>query len=382
MSEKVVRKHSFGAFILGFLLGFIFLFVAVAGVGFYAYKKVSINQIEKTTKIEIPVYDHLKNKPLEKVISLAVDLAKDKEDLTLNKIEETFGFVVSSTGNSIPLGVKRESSKFVYAYTPGELDETYLDISIFSSTKLSDLTSTAKDFVNNLSLVDLQKIGEFTLPDVPLINDVKTQPLMDALTEISNTLNFDNLTLRDLKTEFDIDLTSISYLNAFLDIPFNSDDDNNLVSAFNNASVSDFVGLTKLESESKIEYQYRLQKAGTIGVIAKFKITELESNINNLTLGDVMGLNRKIINEGNDYYLESDTAYNERLANAKLLGAETIRNAKLDSLQSAIESLNIPNQKLSQLKAWGLVDYDDADASIIENKTITEIINAYIDAHN
>ncbi len=380
--EVVFKKRGFGSFLLGFFLGFIFFIVAVAGVGFYAYKNVSVNNIEKITGVNVPIYDELKSKPLENVINLTIDLVKDNSALTLSKIEDTFGIVNSLTGNSIPVGIKNTSSGYVYVYSTSELDSTYLDISVFANTSISNLTNEAQSFIKNLSLVDIQKLATFDLPDIPVINNVKTKPLMDALKEISETLNFDTLTLRDLKTEFDVDLTNIDALKDFLDIPFNGEGTNNLEYALNNATIANFVGLTKLESETQQEYEFRLQESSILGILSKYKIVELSEKVNSLTLGNVMGLDKKIVRsgtEGNYSYSEETTQeYNNRIKDAKLLGA--LKDARIDNLSQAIDDLDIPHKSISQLEEWGLIDLSDltqADKERISSKTITEIINEY-----
>ena len=381
-NQVIVKKGGFGKFLLGFFLGFIFFFVAVAGVGFYAYKKVSIKNIENTIGISIPVYEELKTKPLEKVINLTIDLAKDRDSLTLSKVEDTFGIMSSLTGNTIPVGIKNTTSGFVYVYSADDLDETYLDISLFSNTKVSALFNEAKDFATNLSLSDLQKLATFTLPDIAIINNVKNLPLMEALEQINQSLNFETLTLRDLNTQFGIDLTGVDAIKDFLDIPFNGEGNNNLAYALNNAKIANFVGLSQQTDETDKAYEYRLQQAGIMGAIAKYKISELQTNVNNLTLGKVMGLERKYIRTGSEgsysYELETEADYNQRILDAKLLGA--LKDAKINNLQSEIENLHIRNQTLSQLEDWGLVDLSGLDAldrARISSKTISEIIEEY-----
>ena len=111
-------------------------------------------------------------------------------------------------------------------------------------------------------------------------------------------------------------------------------------------------------------------------------MSELQTNVNNLTLGKVMGLERKYIRTGTEgnyvYTLETEQEYNQRIKEAKLLGA--LKDAKITNLQTEIENLHIQNQTLSQLEDWGLVDLSNIDAqdkARISSKTISEIIEEY-----
>ena len=175
----------------------------------------------------------------------------------------------SLTGNTIPVGIKNTASGFQYVYSLSDIDDTYLNISVFSNTNVSNLIDEAKDFATNLSLSDLQKLATFELPDIPIINDVKNMPLMDALEQISQSLDFDTLTLRDLNTKFGIDLTEVDAIKDFLDVPFNGEGNNNLAYALNNATIENFVGLSQQADESNNAYEYRLQEAGIMGANIK-----------------------------------------------------------------------------------------------------------------
>lgn len=369
--QVIVKKRSFGAFLLGFLLGFIFVFVAVAGVGFYAYKKISVKNIESVAGINVPIYEELKTQPLEKLIKLTVDLAKDRSDLSLSKIEETFGFVESLTGKDIPVGIKNSGSGYTFVYSLEDLDSSYLDISVFSTTNVSNLVNEVKDFAQGLSLVDLQKLATFDLPDIPVINDVKNDPLMDAMQHISEKLNFNTLTLRDLKTEFGVDLTTVDALRDFLDVPFNGSGNNNLAYAINNATVANFVGLTKLETETNNEYEDRLQDAGIIGSIANFKINELETKIDDLTIGEILGLKQK--------HSETNEQFETRINNQKFI--YQLREAKINNLQQAIENLNLEEKTLIELEDFGLIKLTDNQRENLPNDvTLTQIIDAYVNS--
>ena len=244
---KVVKKGRFASFIFGFLFGIIFVIGAVVGVVFYAYKNLSLKNIEDTTGLNIPVNQEIKILSLENLIKTTSELVLDQNNLTLKSIEETFGIYSNLTGNNIPVALKKsdDGNQIVFIYNTSEIDENCLDISEFHTTPVSQLSSKLGTFIENISLQDLQKVANFTLPDIPLINKVKDKPLLQALNEISSSLDLANLTLTDLNTEFGIDLSSVTALKDFMNIPLNGDGNNNLAYALQNATIGNFTSLSQ-----------------------------------------------------------------------------------------------------------------------------------------
>ncbi len=362
---KIVRKGSFGSFIFGFLLGFIFFIVAIVGVGFYAYKNITLSTIEGAVGTNIPVNEEVKNKNLESLIKLTTDLVNDQNTLTLEKIENTFGIVENLTGNPIPVALKKDGDKIKYIYSTTEIDANCLDISHLKTTPVSELSNELSTLISEFSLEDLQKVVNITLPDIPLINNVKAKPLLEALNEISSKLDVSALTLTDLNTYFGIDLSSVTALKDFMNIPLNGDGNENLAYALQNATIGNFVGLSKQQGETEQQYQQRLKDAGILGLLAETKLTNLETKLNSLTVGELTGVQ------------ETDKS---------ILVA--LKNSTLQTLVADIEALDIPNQKISKLEEWGLVNLEDlwADASLTQTKkeaiasaTLQQIIDAYIE---
>ena len=363
---KVVKKGGFGSFLFGFLFGIIVVIGAVVGVGFYAYKNLTLSTVEGTIGTNIPVNEEVKNKSLESLIKLTVDLVTDQNTLTLEKIENSFGIVECVTGNTIPVAIKKDGNKLTYIYSSSEITSDCLDISHLKTTKISELGNEISTFINKLSLEDLQKVADFELPDIPLINDVKTQPLMQALNEISSKLDLANLTLSDLNTHFGIDLSSVNALKDFMDIPLNGAGNENLAYALTNATIGNFVGLSKQANETEEQYAERLDDAGILGLLANTKLNELQSKLNSLTIGEITKVK------------DSDKS---------ILVA--LKNSTLQTLNEDIKALDIPNKSLSQLENWGLVDLTDLwnDTSLtdtkkeeIANATLSDIIDAYINS--
>lgn len=362
---KVVRKGGFGSFIFGFLFGIVFVVGAVVGVGIYAYKNLTLSKIEGAVGANLPVNEEVKNKSIEGLIKLTADLISDQSTLTLEKIENNFGIVQSLTGNGIPVALKKDGDKVVCVYSNSEIDSNCLDISEFKTTPVNELSSKLTTFIGELSLSDLQKVATFELPDIPLINNVKTKPLMEALNEISSKLDVATLTLTDLNTYFGIDLTSVNALKDFMNIPLNGEGNENLAYALTNATIGNFVGLSKQANETDAAYQERLDNAGLLGLIATTKLNELQSKLNSLTIGEITKVQ------------DSDKT---------ILIA--LKNSTLSSINDDIKALDIPNKTLIQLEAWGLVDLNDlwSDTELTETKktqianvTLSQIIDAYIE---
>lgn len=103
--ERIVRKKGWakiGIFTLGILFGFLLTIGSIVGVGFWAYKNLTIRKIEKLTNNTFDIgNDSIKKITIEDVVSNISGITSDK-NYTIEKLEEDFGITVVGDGGFIP----------------------------------------------------------------------------------------------------------------------------------------------------------------------------------------------------------------------------------------------------------------------------------------
>ena len=135
--ERIVKKKGFakiGVFFLGILFGFIFTIGALVGTGFWAYKNLTLNKIEKLTNSKIDVgNDSIKKITLEDVVSNISGIANDK-NYTIEKMENDFGITIIGEGGFVS-------------------DEFYgLDLTPLKQSTFKNLKSGIEDIVGNANI--------------------------------------------------------------------------------------------------------------------------------------------------------------------------------------------------------------------------------------
>ena len=107
MSEikKVKRKKGFkpvGIFLFGVLFGFLFTLTAIIGTGFWVYKNLTLNKIEKITKNEIDIgNESIKNLTIEDVVKNISGVVQNLDTYTIEQIEDDFNIVIVGEGGFI-----------------------------------------------------------------------------------------------------------------------------------------------------------------------------------------------------------------------------------------------------------------------------------------
>ena len=96
--EKVKRKKGFkgvGIFFFGLFFGILFTLGSIAGVGFWAYKNLTLRKIEKITNQKIDIgNESIKNITIEDVVKNVSGIISDIDNYTLGKLEDDLGIVV------------------------------------------------------------------------------------------------------------------------------------------------------------------------------------------------------------------------------------------------------------------------------------------------
>ena len=89
------RKSGAGKFFLGTFIGFILCLALLAGIGTFAYFKVSVKWINDTFKTEIDLgNEELNGKTIKEFINSAVNLSQNVDTYTLNNLKSDFGIDV------------------------------------------------------------------------------------------------------------------------------------------------------------------------------------------------------------------------------------------------------------------------------------------------
>ena len=127
-------KSRVGAFFGGSFFGFILCLALIAGVGLFAYFKVSPAWINKTFKTEIDLgSDEANNKTLNEFVKSAVSLANNVDTYTLNNLKGDFGIEIK--------------------------DEMFgLDITDLKDVGLKELPDAIKNKFSTISADELKKV--------------------------------------------------------------------------------------------------------------------------------------------------------------------------------------------------------------------------------
>lgn len=103
--ERIVRKKGWakiGIFTLGIFFGFLLTLGSIVGVGFWAYKNLTLQKIEKITNSKIDIgNDSIKKITIEDIVSNISGITGDK-NYTIAKLENDFGITVVGDGGFIP----------------------------------------------------------------------------------------------------------------------------------------------------------------------------------------------------------------------------------------------------------------------------------------
>jgi len=103
--ERIVRKKGWakiGIFSLGLFFGFLMTIGSIVGVGFWAYKNLNLNKIEKITNKSIDIgNESIKKITIEDIVSNISGITSDK-NYTIAKLEDDFGITIIGEDGFIP----------------------------------------------------------------------------------------------------------------------------------------------------------------------------------------------------------------------------------------------------------------------------------------
>ena len=200
-------KSGVGKFLLGWLFGIIFTLGAVAGLGFWMYKNMTVKSVENLTGAEIAfMEEQAKEKTIEQLVNVIINVSSSSGDLTIEQGFDELGLKLSSLFEVEGEGENRE-----YKFKG-------LNVTPIVKGRFGEIGTNAQTVVNTLTLQNIVDIFNVTLPNISLINneDVMNAQLKDLGTAFNNAIS--DYTLRELSQDFDIpSLTESDLLKSMLD---------------------------------------------------------------------------------------------------------------------------------------------------------------------
>ena len=200
-------KSGVGKFLLGWLFGIIFTLGAVAGLGFWMYKNMTVKSVENLTGADITfMEEQAKEKTIEQLVNVIINVSSSSGDLTIEQGFDELGLKLSSL-----FEVEGEGENRVYKFKG-------LNVTSIVKGRFGEIGTNAQTVVNTLTLQNIVDVFNVTLPNISLINndEVMNAQLKDLGTAFNNAIS--DYTLRKLSQDFDIpSLTESDLLKSMLD---------------------------------------------------------------------------------------------------------------------------------------------------------------------
>ncbi len=187
-----------GSFILGIIIGFVLVF---GGVGLAGYLVLTKEGMVGTIADKVEAFnpaEEIAEKSLLEYGQTVFDTISKFSDTTFGVLEDTIGINITNT-LAEALGLET------------------------SVLRDSTVGNVADNILNGYTITSLQDKFGITLPDLPMFQDeeFRNKPIKDAFTYLSEQLNFDTMTVRELNTKFGVTLGDMLGKPEFLDTPIN-----------------------------------------------------------------------------------------------------------------------------------------------------------------
>ncbi len=252
---KIKKSRGTGKFFLGWFLGTIINLLIIVGLGFWSYYNVNISGLEKTFGFEIGILtEDAKHLSINKLIGKLTNVVTNYDERTIEELADGVGIDLYSI-----LTVNSDGVNKTYKYKG-------LDVTAVIKGKLNEAADNMQVVLDDLSLGTIENLFGVNLPNYEFINSLKDTPLKDLASATTGLL--DRYTLNKLSTEFGVTFTNVDMLKNFLDTTFDQ-----LPEELNNLVVSDVIDTTGA--------------TGVLKAIAAYKINELDTKIQTLTIADM-----------------------------------------------------------------------------------------------
>lgn len=316
---RTTSRRGILSFFLGLLVGILLLAGAIVGTAFWAYKNLKVSTIEGWLGTDIVKGDDpegIKEKSISDVITWGNQFFTNSQNLTINKINTTFGNYIPT---SIPIG---DSASFSL--------ESIADIPV------TELGANINKLLDAVTIATVRAL--ITLPDIPIITSLdSTLPIMQVFPTIMDSINGDNVSLGSLSTDFGIALPEHAVLAKMKDIPLKN---------LQNELSTQIMAMTIREVLGDSYCQDGILKA-----IADIKLANLSAEIPKLRLGQLLDVGEA----GSLLYALKDSSLSTIEADVKNIPLNvfipidstspkiliSLKDKTLTQLPSAIENLAI-----------------------------------------
>jgi len=352
--NKKEKSRSVGSFFFGTFIGFIFCLGALAGIGCFAYFKLSPAWINKTFKTDIDLgNDEINKKTLSDLVSSTISLVKNVDTYTLKDLKSDFGIEIKDELFGLDI---QDLKSVVLKDLPKALEDKFANISADELRDIIDLSDMSKildkyntyyynsadnklyksfngtsysslvefDYeVNESKTKIITKKHESNIilnEEFSIVNKVDIKlwylPLTDALSGFTSNMG-SQMTLKDLETDFGVKLPS------FLDnVDKQNTTINGLEDAINELYVADFLCYTVIDTNPDnliVKDESGNDVTGLMYELAIEKVENLKNvqdKFNSLTVADLEGsfdlssLN-SIMEKSQTYYVNGNKLYED-----------------------------------------------------------------------
>ena len=397
--EKCRKLHA-GKFFFGWFIGFIFTLLLLAGGLFWFYKSGSISSVESLFGFEISALNaEIKSTSIEKLISKVVNVATNYNDMTLEELADEVGLKLNNV-----FTVKGAGESKTYEFKT-------IDLTSVVKGKVGDISNNVQKVVDDLSLQDIEQAFNVTLPNIELINAVKTSPIKDL--QSAMTTAFETYTLNKISVDFNVSFSNATMLETLLDTPINQ-----LGSEIEKLKVKDVYDTTSADASKLIKALADKEIVNLSTEISSLQLNQildvtdnvflealststldtLNSNIKTLKVNQVFDVSgSKFLQAlGDKYILDIDTEIDNILvtsifdipqSGAKGVWAyiDNVESLKLKDLDGAIDDIDFSQETLGSLKTNGLISTSidlsktlkgSSDPRTLAEYTIEELIAA------
>ena len=397
--EKCRRLHA-GKFFFGWFIGFIFTLILIAGLLFWFYKSGTVAGVEKLLGIEITALnDDIKNTPVEKLIGKVVNVASNYNDMSLEELSEEVGLNLSGV-----FTIEGEGNSKTYHYKS-------LDMTGAVKGDISQLSTNIQKVIDDMSLLDIEQTFNVTLPNIELINSVKSSPIKNLQSAMTDA--FKNYTLNKISTDFSVSFANTTMLESLLDTPISNlgteiealkvkdvydVTDPNASKVIVALADKEIVNLSTEISSLTLSQIVDTSDNAFLQALATSNLNNLNANIKGLKVNQVFDVSgSKFLQAlGDKYILDIDTEIDNILvtsifdipqSGAKGVWAyiDNVESLKLKDLDSAIDNIDLSEQTLGSLQANGLISESinltktlkgSSDPRTLAEYTIDELIAA------
>ena len=193
----MAKGRSCLSFIFGFITAFIVMVGIVVGGGFWIYKTATIRGVENTFNFNLPLEEDsgIKDKTVEKLIKELTTMLSDTDNLSISTLETYFGLT---------------------SLLPDEV--LGISLSPIKNASFSNMEEGLRNFVDGITLEKLSSPEglNISLPDIPIINEMKTQSITDGFTTLAQSLDTNTLRVSDLQNKFGLNIENNKFFQSII----------------------------------------------------------------------------------------------------------------------------------------------------------------------